>query len=142
MVTFAADAFVNDQLLGYWGKTAIRDWAERDIIGERLKISTTKVVRHYDILIVTADIDGNFDEGGLPDPLVLAFYFASQRSHHPTDHHAQPARYLTAALKRSRRHRFETSPSEGRQTPVGRVQQRPRSGLKRKTSTRDKYFAF
>ena len=66
MVTFAADAFVNDQLLGYWDKTAIRDWAERDIIGERLKISTTKVVRHYDSLIVTADIDGNFDEGGLP----------------------------------------------------------------------------
>ena len=24
---------------------------------------------------VTADVDGNFDKRGLPDPLVLAFYF-------------------------------------------------------------------
>jgi hypothetical protein len=35
----------------------------------------TKVVKHYDNFIVTANIDGNFDKRGLPDPLVLAFYF-------------------------------------------------------------------
>ena len=34
VVTFADDALVNDQLRDYWGKTAIRGWAERDIIGE------------------------------------------------------------------------------------------------------------
>jgi hypothetical protein len=77
MVTFADDALVNDQLRDYWGKAAIRRWAERDIIGERLTIAVTKVVRHYDNFIVTADIDGNFDKRGLPDPLVLAFYFTS-----------------------------------------------------------------
>jgi ketosteroid isomerase-like protein len=75
MVTFSDDALVNDQLRDYWGKAAIRDWAERDIIGERLTIAVTKVVKHYDNFIVTADIDGNFDKRGLPDPLVLAFYF-------------------------------------------------------------------
>jgi hypothetical protein len=75
MVTFADDALVNDQLRDYWGKAAIRGWAERDIIGERLTIAATEVVKHYDNLIVTADIDGNFDKRGLPDPLVLAFYF-------------------------------------------------------------------
>ena len=75
MVTFADDALVNDQLRDYWGKAAIRCWAERDIIGERLTIAVTKVVKHYDNFIVTADIDGNFDKRGLPDPLVLAFYF-------------------------------------------------------------------
>src|SRR6267378_5756076 len=75
MVTFADDALVNDQLRDYWGKTAIRDWAERDIIGERLTIAVTKVVKHYENFIVTADTDGNFDKRGLPDPLVLAFYF-------------------------------------------------------------------
>jgi hypothetical protein len=75
LVTFADDALVNDQLRDYWGKAAIRDWAERDIIGERLTIAVTKVVRHYDNVVVTADIDGNFDKRGLPDPLVLAFYF-------------------------------------------------------------------
>ncbi len=75
MVSFADDALVNDQLRDYWGKAAIRRWAERDVIGEKLTIAVTKVVKHYDNFIVTADIDGNFDKRGLPDPLVLAFYF-------------------------------------------------------------------
>ena len=75
MATFADDALVNDQLRDYWGKAVIRCWAERDIIGERLTVAVTKVVEHYDNFIVTANIDGNFDKRGLPDPLVLAFYF-------------------------------------------------------------------
>ena len=72
---FADDALVNDQLRDYWGKAAIRRWAERDVVGEKLTIAVTKVVKHYDNFVVTADIDGNFDKRGLPDPLVLAFYF-------------------------------------------------------------------
>jgi hypothetical protein len=75
MDTFADDALVNDQLRDYWGKAAIRDWAERDIIGDRLTIAVTKVVSHYGNFIVTANVNGNFDKRGLPDPLVLAFYF-------------------------------------------------------------------
>jgi len=75
MITFADDALVNDQLRDYWGKASVRSWLERDIIGEGLTITVTKVVKHYDNFIVTANIDGNFDKRGLPDPLVLAFYF-------------------------------------------------------------------
>jgi ketosteroid isomerase-like protein len=78
MVTLADDALVNDQLRDYWGKAAIRRWAEQDIIGEKLTIAVTKVVKHYDGFVVTAEIDGNFDKRGLPDPLVLAFYFTAQ----------------------------------------------------------------
>jgi hypothetical protein len=33
------------------------------------------VINHYDNFIVTANVDGNYDKRGLPDPLVLAFYF-------------------------------------------------------------------
>ena len=73
--TFAEDALVNDQLRDYWGKTAIRRWAERDLVGDKLTIKVTKVVNHYGNCIVTADVDGNFDKRGLPDPFVLAFYF-------------------------------------------------------------------
>ena len=75
MVTLADDALVNDQLRDYSGKVAIRRWAERDIIGEKLTIAVTKVVKHYDSFVITAEIDGNFDKHGLLDPLVLAFYF-------------------------------------------------------------------
>jgi hypothetical protein len=78
MVTFAEDALVNDQLRDYWGKPAITEWAKRDIIGERLTMNVTKVINHYGNFIVTADVDGNYDKRGLPDPLVLAFYFGVQ----------------------------------------------------------------
>jgi hypothetical protein len=78
MGTFAEDALVNDQLRDYWGKPVIREWAKRDIVGERLTMNVTKVIKHYENFIVTANVDGNYDKRGLPDPLVLAFYFGAQ----------------------------------------------------------------
>ena len=78
MATFAEDALVNDQLRDYWGKPAIREWAKRDIIGERLTMNVTRVINLYGNFIVTANVDGNYDKRGLPDPLVLAFYFTAQ----------------------------------------------------------------
>jgi hypothetical protein len=74
--TFADDALVNDQLIDYWGKEAIAAWAARDIIDEQLTLKVIKVVQHYGHSIVTAHVDGLFDKRGLPDPLVLAFYFS------------------------------------------------------------------
>ena len=79
LVTFAEDALVNDQLRDYWGKLAITEWAKRDIIGVKLTMNVTKVINHYDNFIVTANVDGRYEKRGLPDPLVLAFYFAAQR---------------------------------------------------------------
>jgi len=75
LATFADDALVNDQLHDYWGKAAIREWAERDIIGEKLTMDVTQVVEHYGNFVVTANVDGTYDKRGMPDPLVLAFYF-------------------------------------------------------------------
>ncbi len=39
--TFDGDALVNDQLHDYWGKSAIREWAAREIIGERMTMVFT-----------------------------------------------------------------------------------------------------
>ena len=75
--TFVDDALVNDQLIDHWGKKAISDWAIHDIIGERLTLKVVKTVQHYGQSIVTAHADGLFDKRGLPNPLVLAFYFSS-----------------------------------------------------------------
>jgi hypothetical protein len=77
VATFVDDALVNDQLTDYWGKDAIAAWAARDIIGERLTLEVVAVVEHYGHSIVTAHVDGLFDKRGLPDPLVLVFYFSS-----------------------------------------------------------------
>jgi hypothetical protein len=77
LATFADDPLVNDQLRDYWGKVAIRDWAERDIIGDRLTIALTKIASHYGNFIVTANVDGNFDKRGLPAPLVGLLFHAA-----------------------------------------------------------------
>jgi hypothetical protein len=79
MATFADDALVNDQLCEYWGKFAIREWAERDVIGHHLTMHVVKVVEHYGHAVVTANVDGDYDKRGLPDPLVLTFYFSADR---------------------------------------------------------------
>ena len=59
------------------GQSGHQELAERDIIGERLTITVTKIVNNHGNFVVTANVDGNFDKRGLPDPLVLAFYFTS-----------------------------------------------------------------
>jgi hypothetical protein len=75
--TFADDALVNDQLRDYWGKAAIREWAATEIVGGRITMAVVNIVVHYRTIIVTANVDGDFDKRGLPDPLVLAFYFSA-----------------------------------------------------------------
>ena len=77
MATFVEDALVNDQLTDHWGREAIRTWASRDIIGERITLKVVKSVRHHGHCILTAHVDGAFDKRGLPDPLVLTFYFST-----------------------------------------------------------------
>ena len=75
LALFADDALVNDQLRDYWGKPAIRQWAERDIVAQSLTMEVVGVIEHYGNFIVTANVRGKFDMTGLPDPLVYAFYF-------------------------------------------------------------------
>jgi hypothetical protein len=77
LATFVDDALVNDQLRDYWGREAIAAWAARDVIAERLSLVVVNTIFHYGHSIVTAHVDGLFDKRGLPNPLVLAFYFSS-----------------------------------------------------------------
>ena len=38
-------------------------------------MEVVRAVDHYGDLIVTAKLDGDYDKTGLPDPLLLTFYF-------------------------------------------------------------------
>ena len=76
MATFAEDALVNDHRDEFGGLDAIRSWAQREIIGDRVTMHVTGATCRGNAVAVTAKIDGNFDKTGLPDPLVLAFYFS------------------------------------------------------------------
>ncbi len=76
MATFVDDGLVNDQLIEYFGKDAIREWACRDIFSERISLTVVDVNRYYDNVVLNAHVDGTFDKRGIPDPFVLKFYFS------------------------------------------------------------------
>ncbi|HEV3067791.1 MAG TPA: nuclear transport factor 2 family protein, partial [Streptosporangiaceae bacterium] len=41
MATFADDALVNDARREFWGREAIRRWAARELVGDRVTIEVT-----------------------------------------------------------------------------------------------------
>ena len=77
MATFAADALVNDHRDEFASLDLIRDsGAARDRLGDRVTMQVAAATCRGNSVAVNAIIDGNFDKAGLPDPLVLTFYFA------------------------------------------------------------------
>ncbi|WP_067336214.1 hypothetical protein [Stappia indica] len=74
LATFSSDAFVNDQLSDYWGRSAIADSASRDVVGRRLTFYVVNALNHYGEVIATVTVNGNFDWLGLPDPLIHTLY--------------------------------------------------------------------
>jgi SnoaL-like domain len=76
MATFAADALVNDHRDEFASRDAIRDWAQREIIGDHVTMQVANATCRGNSVAVNAIMDGDFDKTGLPDPLVLTFYFS------------------------------------------------------------------
>jgi ketosteroid isomerase-like protein len=76
MATFAEDALVNDHRNEFTGRDMIRGWAQREIVDDRVALQVTDATCRGHAVAVTANVDGNFDKTGLPDPLVLTFYFS------------------------------------------------------------------
>ncbi len=75
VATFADDALVNDVHREFWGREAIRRWAARELVGDRVTIAVTVVLDHYGDTIVRGRYDGNYDKTNLPDELILTHYF-------------------------------------------------------------------
>jgi hypothetical protein len=75
MATFVEDAFANDNHREFWGNAAIRKFAGRELIGDKVTMAVTEVRTHHGMVAVAAKVDGNYDKTNLPDPLHLSFYF-------------------------------------------------------------------
>jgi hypothetical protein len=73
--TFADDAMVNDVHREFWGREAIRRWAARELVGDRVTIEVTEILDHHGDTIVRGRYDGSYDKTNLPDELVLTNYF-------------------------------------------------------------------
>lgn len=77
LAVFTPDALVNDIQREFWGTESISRWADREIIGVNVKTTTFVDTReHHGDFVVSAEVDGDYDKTGLPDPLVLTFYFS------------------------------------------------------------------
>jgi hypothetical protein len=73
--TFADDAMVNDVHREFWGREAIRRWAARELVGDRVTIEVTEILDHHGDTIVRGRYDGSYDKTNLPGELVLTNYF-------------------------------------------------------------------
>jgi hypothetical protein len=76
---FADDALVVDANREFWGKDAISQFLEREIIGAKVTMDVRQVVEHRGDFIVSAAVDGTFDKSKLPSPLILAFHFWTEK---------------------------------------------------------------
>ena len=77
VAVFTSDGLVNDIQREFWGPEAIKRWADRESVGDKVvwKAFTDPMAHHGDY-IVSAEVDGEYDKTGLPDPLVLTYYFS------------------------------------------------------------------
>jgi hypothetical protein len=76
MATFAPDALVNDIQREFAGTTAIRSFAEAEIFGADVTMAVERALDREGNITVHARLDGTYDKTGLPDPLILSFYFS------------------------------------------------------------------
>jgi ketosteroid isomerase-like protein len=74
MATFAPDALVNDARREFRGTDAIRRWAAKEMVGDRVTIDVTEVTEQHGLAILRGRYDGNFDKSALPGELILTNY--------------------------------------------------------------------
>jgi hypothetical protein len=75
--TFAERALVVDELQEYWNRQAIADWVSRLVVAPRLSLDVRSAIYNGDHTVVRAAVDGDFDKRGLPEPLIVSFYFSA-----------------------------------------------------------------
>jgi hypothetical protein len=76
MATFAPDALVNDNRREFAGADAIAAFARKELFGDHVTMAPVGAIERHGDITVHARMDGTYDKTGLPDPLVLSFYFS------------------------------------------------------------------
>jgi hypothetical protein len=68
---FADDAVVDDAGREFRGRSAIRDWSDREVFGAQVTLDVLDATGHASETVLTTKVDGNFDRTGLPDPVII-----------------------------------------------------------------------
>ena len=74
---FVETAVLTDEAQEYHGIEAIRKWSDEKLIGANVTFVITDIKSSGDQTVVTAEVDGDFDKTGLPDPFVMALHFVT-----------------------------------------------------------------
>jgi hypothetical protein len=69
------DAVITDEGQSYRGITAIKEWSDEKYIGAKVTLKPVGAVDRDGKIVVTVEVDGNFDKTGLPDPFLMDFHF-------------------------------------------------------------------
>ena len=77
---FGEAAVLTDEGQEYLGIEAIKKWSDEKLIGANVTFKITDVTNSADVSIVTAEVDGDFDKTGLPDPFLMAMHFVTAGS--------------------------------------------------------------
>ena len=72
---FSESAVITDEGNEYQGISAINDWSAEKNIGANITLSPIEITERNGKTILTAEVDGNFDKTGLPDPFWMDLYF-------------------------------------------------------------------
>ena len=73
---FTDDGLVNDIQREFWGPDAIKRWADMESVGDRVVTTDfTEAKEHHGSWFISTAVDGEYDKTGLPDPLILTYYF-------------------------------------------------------------------
>lgn len=76
MATFAPDAMLNDIQREFIGTDAIRSFGDKEIFGDNVTMEVRRAWDRHGDITVHAKMDGTYNKTGLPDPLILSFYFS------------------------------------------------------------------
>ena len=76
MATFAPDAMLNDIQREFIGTDAIRSFGDKEIFGDNVTMEVRRAWDRHGDVTVHAKMDGTYNKTGLPDPLILSFYFS------------------------------------------------------------------
>jgi hypothetical protein len=73
---FTDDGLVNDIQREFWGPDAIKRWADKESVGDHVATTDfTEVKEHHGSWFISTAVDGEYDKTGLPNPLILTYYF-------------------------------------------------------------------
>lgn len=80
LAVFTENAVITDEGHEYHGIAAIKEWNAEKNFGANITLNPIEITERNGKTILTAEVDGDFDKTGLPDPFSMDLYFTVDES--------------------------------------------------------------